>query len=130
MDYFSFQYQGEVHNSLSPRTFIQAVIGFVKILREKHSHIPILLMSPIYASEREDTENSAGLSIIAMRQYIEEAAARLKEAGDPNLHYINGLEIISQADASYLPDDLHPNEEGYKLMAERFIEKATPMLGS
>jgi lysophospholipase L1-like esterase len=35
---------------------------------------------------------------------------------------MDGTEWLGQADAGHLPDGLHPNAEGYELMAERFVE--------
>jgi lysophospholipase L1-like esterase len=58
-----------------------------------------------------------------MRQEVAEAVQVLRSHGDRHVHYIDGLEIFGPADARLLPDELHPNAEGYKLMGGRFVEK-------
>ena len=109
--------------SLSIRTFRAAVIGMVSIIREKHPSIPIAVMSPIYSPDRETTDNAAGMNLIKMREEIFEAVAALTSCGDSNLHYLNGLDVFGEAHVNYLPDRLHPNAEGYRIMADHMIER-------
>jgi lysophospholipase L1-like esterase len=40
------------------------------------------------------------------------------------LGYLDGLSLFGADDAHDLPDDLHPNPEGYIRMGERFAESA------
>ena len=47
----------------------------------------------------------------------------LRAHGDTNIHYVDGLEIFGPQDVHLLPDNLHPNAEGYALMGKRFLEK-------
>lgn len=110
-------------NTLNLRTFGPSIKGFVQIVREKHPDTPFVLMSPIYGVQRETTPNAVGFTLEAMRIEVEAAANALWANGDNNIHYINGLEIFGQADAHLLPDDLHPNAEGYRLMGERFTSQ-------
>ena len=42
---------------------------------------------------------------------------------DPNLYYIDGLTLFGVQDAGDLPDDLHPNPEGYIRMGHQFSKK-------
>jgi hypothetical protein len=106
--------------SLSPRTFRAAIIGFVQIVREKHPDTPYAVMSPIYSPPRETTPNAVGFTLQAMRDEVAAAVAVLQAAGNRNLHYVNGLEIFGADYAHLLPDELHPDAEGYKLMGENF----------
>jgi hypothetical protein len=104
--------------SLSPRTFRPAIIGFVQTLREGHPNIPLIVMSPIYSPQREVTPNVVGFDLPFMRQEIETAVHTLQQYGDSNIHYIDGLTNLGADHAHLLPDDLHPNAEGYKLMGK------------
>lgn len=118
-------------SSLSPRTFRSAVIGFIQIIREKHPTTPIGLISPIISPPRETTDNAVGLSLTKMRDELHDAVSRLQEYGDLNLHYFDGLKMFGEADTSYLPDELHPNGDGYELLGQRIAEKVLPaLLGS
>lgn len=107
--------------SLSSRTFKPGILGFVKIIRERHVTTPIVLMSPIYSPGREDTPNEVGFTLQQMRAEVYMAAKTLRSHGDENIHYINGLDVFSSEHAHLLPDDLHPNSEGYGLMAGSLI---------
>jgi lysophospholipase L1-like esterase len=108
--------------SLSARTFQAAVIGFIEIVREKHPDTPYAVMSPIFSLSRETTENRVEMTLVKMREQIAEAVAKLQGYGDGNLFYIDGLDLMGGEFDSYMPDHLHPNAEGYRIMAERFMK--------
>lgn len=113
-------------NSLAERSFVPAIIGTVQTIREKHPAAPFVLMSPIFSAQRETHENAVGFTLRVMREQVEEAVNRLRAHGDENLHYVNGLDILGPDHADLLPDDLHPNVQGYKLMGKHFLEKVVP----
>lgn len=108
--------------SLNPRTFGPSIIGFVQIIREKHPRTPLVLMSPIFSHEREWRVNSAGFTLVQMRDEVERAVEILRGEGDEHIFYVNGLEILGSDLGHLLPDDLHPNGEGYRVMGERIGE--------
>ena len=58
-----------------------------------------------------------------MRQEVAAAVSALQAHGDRGLHYVDGLEILGPEHAHLLPDNVHPNAEGYKLMGRHFLEK-------
>lgn len=109
--------------SLSPRTFQSAIIGFVQIVREKHLDTPFVVISPIFSPPREKMTNAVGFTLADMRQEVAEAVQAMKDNGDSNLHHVNGLELFGEDLAHLLPDDLHPNAEGYKIMGKNFAQK-------
>lgn len=108
------------HDALSPRTFKAAVIAFIQIIREQHPTAPIAVISPICSPPRETTENRVAFTLVCMRAEIRAAVEMLRSRGDQRLRYVNGLDLLGEPDADYLPDHLHPNSEGYALMADRF----------
>ncbi|UKS28391.1 GDSL-type esterase/lipase family protein [Paenibacillus sp. HWE-109] len=110
-------------NSLNIRTFRSAIIGMVSIIREKHRNTPLFIFSPIYCPHRETDENIVGMNLVAMREEIQEAVTILTAYGDSNLTYINGLDILGEAYVGMLPDHLHPNTEGNKIMANHILDK-------
>ena len=107
--------------SLGQRTFMASVIGFIKIIREQHPAIPIAAVSPIISPPRETEPNSAGYTLPMMREEIKEAVDRIsRSCGDSALKYVNGLELFDrQWVAEMMPDELHPNGDGYEAMGER-----------
>lgn len=106
-------------SSLNARTFKPSVIGLIQIIRERHHDTPILLMSPIYAPERETTDNQVGLNLVKIRQELREVYEILREHGDSKLFYVEGLDIFGESDQERLSDKLHPDAEGYKRIARR-----------
>jgi lysophospholipase L1-like esterase len=111
------------NSSLNLRTFRPAVLGFIQIIRERHKKTPLVLMSPIYSPNRETTPNSVGLTLQSMRQELYAAVQTLRNLGDRHVHYVDGLEILSEADAAHLPDGLHPDAQGYRIMAQNYLKK-------
>lgn len=110
--------------SMGPRTFKSAVIGLIRTVREKHPRVPIGVISPIASPPRESTPNAVGFTLQSMREEIEDAVRRLQRVGDDRLVYVSGLDIFNLEDAEkHMPDQLHPNAEGYRIMARRIVER-------
>ena len=110
--------------SLSPRTFQPALIGFVRIVREGHPNVPIIVVSPIISPPREAFENAVGYHLAAMRDAVADSVQRLADLGDEHLHYVDGRELFGpDLVAEYLPDELHPNGDGYEILGRNFAEK-------
>ncbi len=109
--------------SLNIRSFRQAVIGTVMTIREKHPRIPFALISPICAPQKETTPNAAGMTLEIMREEIATAAELLCGHGDDKLYCVSGLDIFGKDLVHLLPDDVHPNAEGYKVLGRNFLEK-------
>ena len=109
--------------SLNARTFAPGIIGFVQIVREKHPETPFVVMSPIFSPPREEKPNVVGLDLKTMRSEVQSAVQAMREVGDPNVYYVNGLDVFGPDLAGFLPDDLHPDAEGYRRMGANFLEK-------
>ena len=109
--------------SLNSRTFQPAIIGFVQIVREKHPDIPFVVISPIFSPPRETAPNAVGFTLAEMRREVEEAVEVMRDQGDLNLHYVSGLELFGPDLAHLLPDDLHPDAEGYEIMGQNFVDR-------
>ena len=109
--------------TLGPRTFRWGITGFVQIVREAHPDTPYVVMSPIYSPPREAVPNVVGFTLQDMREEVAEAVATLRAHGDKNVHYVNGLDVFGEDQGHLLPDDLHPNAEGYRLLGLNFTER-------
>jgi len=127
-------------DSMRERTFVPAVHAFLDTVRRGHPTTPIVVTSPIFCPSTETApgptladadgrfyavprppELSVGaLTLVRIRELLASIVAARIAAGDAHLRYVDGLAIFGAADAHLLPDDLHPNTEGYALMAERF----------
>ena len=108
--------------TLGLRTFRPAVLGMIETIREKHPDTPLVVISPIYAAEREVRENKLGLNVSSIRSEVAAAVEILQQRGDRHLYYRDGRDWFGPADKSHLCDGLHPDAAGYKLLGYRFGE--------
>ncbi|HET6856208.1 MAG TPA: GDSL-type esterase/lipase family protein [Streptomyces sp.] len=133
------------------RAFTPAVHGFLDTLREGHPTAPLLVVSPIHCPIHEDTPGPSAADLSAMSEgrmrfvatgdpaetgvgkltltVIRDQLARIvqqRAATDPNLYYINGLELYGESDHAELPlpDDLHPDSATHRRIGERFADLA------
>jgi lysophospholipase L1-like esterase len=122
--------------TMTKRTFIPALHAMLDAIRDQQPNVKIVLISPIYCpgletqpgpvvtnaegqvlgSEFSPVEWIGQLTLQGVREILEEVVT---ERDDENLRYLSGLELFSSGDVGLMPDHLHPNAEGYLLMAER-----------
>ncbi len=116
-------------NSLNTRTYPALVTAAVAIIREKHPHTPMALISPIASPPRESTPSQTGYTLECMRKDMESVHRTLTAAGDMNLYYVSGMDFFGVDDIKrHSDDDLHPSAEGMDLQAERFSQLVMPLL--
>ncbi|MFG2066829.1 SGNH/GDSL hydrolase family protein [Micromonospora tulbaghiae] len=130
------------------RAFGPAVHGFLDTLREGHPYTPLLVASSILCPIQEDTPGPGAVEFVdgrvrfrATGDPAEVASGRLtlrviraelarivasRAAADPNLHYLDGLELYGEADYAELPlpDELHPDPAADRRIGERFAALA------
>ena len=126
-------------DSMRERSFIPAVHNFLDTIREKKPNTPILIISPIIcpfhevnpgptligdagltSMERPATLAAGALNLPKIRAILEKIVA---EREDAHLYFMSGLELFNEGDLGMMPDLLHPNSAGYRLMGERFAAK-------
>jgi lysophospholipase L1-like esterase len=98
-------------------------VGYVKIVPERHQESPFVVMSPIISPPRESVKNKVDFTLAEMREEVRAAVEALRAHGDGNVHYVDGLEVVGADLGDLLPDALHPNAEGYKVMGANFLER-------
>ncbi|WP_194542962.1 SGNH/GDSL hydrolase family protein [Paenibacillus sp. JZ16] len=106
--------------TISPRMFKPLLIGLLATIRDKHRDTPLLVISPIYGTVRETQLNSQGFTLPLMRELIRETVELLRDRGDRQLYYQDGLNWFGPEDEAFLTDGLHPGAEGYELLGQRF----------
>lgn len=125
-------------DSMRERTFIPAVHNFLDIIREKKATTPIMVISPIICPFHEVNPgptliSDAGLTSMERPHALAAGALNLPkireilqrivgERNDKNLYFLQGLELFNEGDLHLMPDLLHPNSQGYRLMGERFAQ--------
>ncbi|MFI2633871.1 GDSL-type esterase/lipase family protein [Streptomyces collinus] len=129
------------------RVFGPAVHGFLDTIRDGHPDTPLLLVSPIHCAIHEDTPGPTAPDIEEIGKgrlvfapmgdpaetptgkltltVIREELARIVEqraADDPNLHYLDGLDLYGPQDAAALPlpDHVHPDAATHHHIGDRF----------
>lgn len=137
-------------DSMRERAFTPALYGFLDTIRERKPDTPILLVSPIYAPGCEtdpgphilgpddkwiaipghDEIKTGCLNLKRIRKIISEVVTIRQQAGDEHIAYLNGLALLNEDDADDLPDDLHPDTNGYRKIGERFAKEVFEKLKS
>ena len=137
-------------DSMRERVFAPALHGFLDTIRERLPDVPIVVISPIYCPSAEtrpgptipdrqgkfvtidgfEQFRNGCLSLVRIREITADVVEKRGAAGDPALHYVDGLTLFGADDAHDLPDDLHPNPAGYRRMGERFVPVLEEIVGS
>jgi GDSL-like Lipase/Acylhydrolase family len=131
-------------DSMRERSFVPAVHNFLDVIREKKPSTPIMVISPIccpfheenpgptligstglYSEPRSHDLSHGALNLPRIRTLLETIVGK---RNDENLYFLNGLELFGPADAHMMPDLLHPNADGYRLMGERFAASQGALL--
>ncbi|MCU1390625.1 MAG: Lipase [Ilumatobacteraceae bacterium] len=127
-------------DAMRERAFIPAVHGLLDTIRDGHPDTPTLVVSPIFCPSAElqpgptlmsadggfdtvpgmESIRSGCLTLVRIRELLEQIVTIRREVGDANLHYLDGLQLFGADDAADLPDRLHPNNDGYARMGHRF----------
>jgi hypothetical protein len=127
-------------DTMRERTFVPALHGFLDTVRDGHPTTPIVLATPVICPIAEDhpgptilgrdervhtTARSEALSVGALslqriRQLEADVVEARRDAGDTNLHLLDGLALFGPTDVDDLYDGLHPTAAGYRRIGERF----------
>lgn len=89
-------------------------------IRAVHPTTPIFCVTPIY-STKEATEPGYRELSENLRGLMRNAALERRNAGDRNIHLIEGLDLFGPADQSLFKDPLHPNDAGNERMGDRLV---------
>ena len=85
-------------------------------LNELYHDTPVLVITPIWRGDMDIQQPSSTFEDV--RKVIAKEASRYK-----NFTIIDGIEISSHKAEDYADGFLHPNKEGFKIMAEGILEK-------
>ncbi|MFV0416619.1 MAG: SGNH/GDSL hydrolase family protein, partial [Chthoniobacterales bacterium] len=115
----------------SKRVWAATAEGFLMTVRKGHPETPLLIISPILSPplERVEDEGELMISLTTMREILKAAVEKFRTAGDANIYYLDGRQIIGPGDEDTMPDELHPDADGIKLMGARFLEHAPAAWG-
>ncbi|NUP53086.1 MAG: GDSL family lipase [Catenulispora sp.] len=91
--------------------------AFLRVLREGHPEVPIVVCSPVLRPDAEQTPNKLGATLEDLREAIEDVVHSRRDRGDRNLHLLPGAPVLKP---THLPDGIHPDDTGHRTMAEAF----------
>lgn len=91
---------------------------FLATIRAAHPETPIVCITPIYSNHEAHTDHWRAINP-AYRQVIRDAVAARISSGDKRIILVEGEMLISQKDTDAFVDGIHPNDIGFKYMAER-----------
>lgn len=100
-------------------TFCGAVNVLVETLKQNFPSAKLIFMTPLHRLCEENPSQSDGKTLA---DYVEALRAIYKKHG---VFVIDLFEInpLDPANFSFLPDGLHPNDEGHRILAELIAEK-------
>lgn len=104
-------------NSVSPELYAKTLPEFIRIYREEHPKIPILVLSrivfakqPFDAAAREAQQTRKKMQI--------ELVQSLKDAGDRNIHFYDGEQLLKIHSQDCFVDGIHPTDLGLIQIAD------------
>ncbi|WP_218713763.1 GDSL-type esterase/lipase family protein [Arthrobacter sp. BF1] len=113
----------------SERSYGPALQGFIKTIRAAHPEVPIVVITAVLSLPREDKVNAVGWTLADYRQATADVVTHLQAQGDSWLHLVDGATVLTaQEAAERMPDTLHPDTEGYAIMAQRLSPKLAAFL--
>jgi lysophospholipase L1-like esterase len=113
-------------NNPTVESLAQVYAPFVEAIRGRHPQTPILVVTPIYSASESWAKNDR---LNKMRELIRQVAARRIAAGDRNIQIIEGTDLLGPARGDGLVDGTHPNDLGFKWMADGLAERISKVLG-
>lgn len=122
------------------RTFGPAVHGFIDTIRDGQPTTPILVISPVCCPAHENNPGPSEttpegivrgqefsrhfwigeLTLCGIREILSELVA-IRANSDPHIFYLDGLRLFGHADAPTMPDGIHPDAAGYRVIAKNFV---------
>lgn len=101
---------------------------FVDILRARHPKTPILLTGPFYFS-RERVDPGLASTQDAKRKIARDFVEARRKAGDGNIRYVDGSEMLSSGQVEGLVDGVHGNSLGFYFCANGLEPHLRSVLG-
>ncbi|RTE10509.1 hypothetical protein EJQ19_06965 [Paenibacillus whitsoniae] len=105
-------------NTPSTEHLAESLPTFIRIYRNVHPQVPILVISQIRFA-REAFDEELRLRREARKELQRGIVECLRQEGDAHLHFCDGAELLGEDYQECTADGIHPSDLGYKHMADR-----------
>ncbi|WP_338131003.1 SGNH/GDSL hydrolase family protein [Cohnella rhizosphaerae] len=104
--------------------------AFIRILRERHPEVPILVVSKIRSAGERFYEEMRQL--LHDRKHVQRSTVeRLRSEGDANVHFLDGGTLLGDEDAEECTvDGVHPTDLGFLRMAKSLAPVIRKLIGA
>jgi hypothetical protein len=96
----------------------EVYIQMLHRVREARADVPLVSITPIFSTREFYDGGYAELSR-HVRDVVTDATRQLIDAGDGDLHLVNGLDLLGPADADAYQEGVHPTDLGFVRIADR-----------
>jgi lysophospholipase L1-like esterase len=100
--------------------------AFLKVLREGHPDVEIVVCSPVIRPDAEETRNRLGATLDDLREAVEDVTLSRIDRGDAHLTLVRGAALLRP---EHLTDGIHPSDEGHRILAEAFGRRVAEKAG-
>ena len=97
---------------------VEVYAEMLRRIRAAHPWVPIVAVTSIFATREWYDPSWAELSRY-VRDVTKQAAGEMIDAGDEDVHLVDGLELLGPADADGFQEGVHPNDLGFTRIADR-----------
>ncbi|MEK0317055.1 SGNH/GDSL hydrolase family protein [Cohnella sp. 56] len=105
-------------NTPSTERLKESLPEFIRIYRSRHPEVPILVLSQIRLA-RESFDVAVASRRDERRRIQREEVERRRLAGDGHIHFVDGTDLLGEADQDCTTDGIHPSDLGYDRIASR-----------
>lgn len=114
-------------NDRTPDTFYGALHTLYTVLLEKYTEIPIIVITPLHRTNEDNLRGDGNKpsDVGTLKTYVEIIREVAEYYSLPVLDLFKNSGIqpkVPPIREAYVPDGLHPNDKGHKIIAERIAE--------
>lgn len=100
---------------------------FIKILRDRHPHVPIAVITRI-RPPKADWDAEFRDAMLARRTYQLELVEALRQEGDRFIFGIDGYRLLGEQYAESTVDGTHPTDLGFSLIASALLPELSQLV--
>ncbi|GIQ62630.1 hydrolase [Paenibacillus cisolokensis] len=116
-------------NSVSPELYAETLPQFIRIYRETHPEVPILVLSRILFANQLFDDKAREMQQKRKAMQIE-LVRSLREAGDAHIRFFDGETLLRRHGQDCTVDGIHPTDLGLMQMADGLEPVIREMLGT